>query len=162
MNILFHQYKIPSLVEIFIKDKRGDAYQRLGHVKPSNNEQTGFEQRELKSVYFEYPCSFIKFVLHEPYPNKYNVLKQVALEEIGVKGAITDPDFAWLSLNTITVADDSSDEEVNDDKQSERYRTEQKGERRVESSKPITESSVPEIESLLKILTKKKDEAVED
>jgi hypothetical protein len=43
MHILFHQYKIPKLMEVFVKLGAHANYRKLGHVIPNDNSQSSFE-----------------------------------------------------------------------------------------------------------------------
>ena len=43
--ILFHQYKIPKLIEVFVKLGSRADYRKLGHLIPTDNSQSSFEEK---------------------------------------------------------------------------------------------------------------------
>ena len=51
-----------------------------------NNERSGHRARELKSVYVDAQCSFMKIRLHKCYINKFNLYNQVGLIAVNVLG----------------------------------------------------------------------------
>ena len=96
IQLLSHEFKIPSRVEIWVLPAttlpEQDGWQHLGFVRLGNNERTSFEARELKTVYVEAevePVQKVKLVLHECHFNKLNGAMQVALVSISVFG-VTD------------------------------------------------------------------------
>ena len=64
LHMLFHQYKIPKLIEVFVKLGGRSHYRKLGHITPSDNSQSSFEEKEEKTLYFEFSCTHIRFVIH--------------------------------------------------------------------------------------------------
>lgn len=40
LTLVFHQYKIPSHIELFIKAVRSEKWRKLGFVRPSDNSQS--------------------------------------------------------------------------------------------------------------------------
>ena len=46
LHVLLHQYKIPRLMEVFIKLGARSNYRRVGHVIPVDNTQSSFEEKE--------------------------------------------------------------------------------------------------------------------
>lgn len=107
LNILFHQYKIPRMVEVFVRLGGQEKYRKLGLVHPNDNSQSGYEEKEEKTLYFEFACTHIRFVLHENYKNERNVFNQVAIDDLIVFGEImTSRELDGVNL------EDSSDDEV--------------------------------------------------
>ena len=51
----------------------------LGHVKLSDNTQSGFKARELKSVSLECTGVFLKLTLHKNHVNRLNLYNQVSV-----------------------------------------------------------------------------------
>ncbi|XP_059485155.1 centrosomal protein of 104 kDa isoform X2 [Neocloeon triangulifer] len=100
VQLLAHQYLIPSRVEFFVGDcdedqaKDGNfsqaAFQYLGFVTLSDNQGTAFQARELKSVTL--PCCgrLLKLVLHANHPNDLNVHEQVSLMALSLLGQWTE------------------------------------------------------------------------
>ena len=48
-------------------------YKKLGYLSLDSNERGGYQARELKSVYVDTPCLFMKFVFQKCYVNKFNL-----------------------------------------------------------------------------------------
>ena len=42
LHVLFHQYKIPKLIEVFVKLGSRENYRKLGYVIPNDNSQSSF------------------------------------------------------------------------------------------------------------------------
>ena len=40
-------------------------YRKLGYLSLDSNERTGYQSRELKSVYVESPCLYMKLLFHK-------------------------------------------------------------------------------------------------
>ncbi|KFP26046.1 Centrosomal protein of 104 kDa [Colius striatus] len=106
LQLLAHQYMISSKIEFYISESlpeyfapyQSQRFHRLGYVALSDNEKTGFEARELKSVYIDAVGQYLKLIFHKNYVNKYNLYGQVALVAINIIG---DPaDYSNDSNNT--------------------------------------------------------------
>jgi uncharacterized pyridoxamine 5'-phosphate oxidase family protein len=61
-------------------------YQRLGHFTLSDNTKNNYKSRELKSVFLDHNCKYLKISLEKPYFNKYNPFNQVGLVRIVCHG----------------------------------------------------------------------------
>ncbi|KAK6175360.1 hypothetical protein SNE40_013841 [Patella caerulea] len=80
-------------------------YTRVGYVSFSDNENSGYKARELKSIHVDAHGVFLKLVLHKNHINKHNLYNQVGLIAINVIGDdieptkpdSMDPDFLDLS-----------------------------------------------------------------
>lgn len=107
IQILSHQYLVPTKIEFFVGDVPDGTpltldsarYARLGYVSLSDNEKTGFKARELKSVHVDAVGHFLKLNIHKNHVNKHNLYNQVGIIAINVIGDelrrpydITDPD----------------------------------------------------------------------
>uniref|UniRef100_A0A4W6G8P7 Centrosomal protein of 104 kDa n=1 Tax=Lates calcarifer TaxID=8187 RepID=A0A4W6G8P7_LATCA len=98
LQLLAHQYLIPTKVEFHIGDSLPEAstagfpgqLRRLGYVSLSDNEKTGFKARELKSVHVDAIGTYLRITFHKNHVNAYNHYSQVALVAINVLGDALD------------------------------------------------------------------------
>lgn len=98
LQLLAHQYMIPSKVEFHISDTLPESsspgflgqLRRLGYVLLSDNEKTGFKARELKSVHVDAIGTYLRISFHRNYVNHYNSYNQVGLVAINVLGDALD------------------------------------------------------------------------
>eukprot|EP01135_Chromosphaera_perkinsii_P011779 Nk52_evm25s2496 gene=Nk52_evmTU25s2496 len=112
VQLLSHQYKIATKIELFIGNlppgRMGDhneaEYEKLGYVSLSSNESAGFKARELKSVHVDAVGSFMKLVVHKNHVNEHNLFNQVGLVAINVIGGEYEPEY--LSSNIRVAADE--------------------------------------------------------
>jgi centrosomal protein CEP104 len=123
---LSHQSKIASKIELFTFIPSGEQamtsqiplnevkFNRLGYLSLESNEKSGFQARELKSVYVDAFSLLLKIVLHKCHVNKFNLYNQVGLIAINCMGeiskakqAVTDPDNAtfeeMMQLDELTL-----------------------------------------------------------
>uniref|UniRef100_A0A668AL28 Centrosomal protein of 104 kDa n=1 Tax=Myripristis murdjan TaxID=586833 RepID=A0A668AL28_9TELE len=85
LQLLAHQYLIPTKVEFHIGDTLPDAstpglaghFRRLGYVCLSDNEKTGFKARELKSIHVDAIGLYLRITFHRNHVNRYNLYNQV-------------------------------------------------------------------------------------
>ncbi|OQR84047.1 hypothetical protein THRCLA_10866 [Thraustotheca clavata] len=84
-QILVHQTKIPSRIEIHVKDA-SFTFRLLGFVQLDSNESTKYSARELKTISINCECAYIKLVLHSCHRNHYNVFDQIGLVSIVIFG----------------------------------------------------------------------------
>jgi len=90
LQLLSHQFKIASRVEIFVGV--GLAYstakfERLGFMSLDINERSNLTARELKTVYVEdRVAQFIKFIVHRPHSNSQNLFSQVGIIAVNILG----------------------------------------------------------------------------
>ena len=61
-------------------------FERIGHFSVNDNSNNRWAVRELRSVYIDSPCQFIKVNLFKNHQNKFNIFNQVALVQIQIKG----------------------------------------------------------------------------
>ncbi|XP_076023200.1 centrosomal protein of 104 kDa [Genypterus blacodes] len=105
LQLLAHQYLIPSKVEFHIGDTLPDTgtqgfsgqLHRLGYVPLSDNEKMGLKARELKSIHVDAIGTYLRLTFHKNHVNQYNHHNQVALVAINVLGDSVD----GTALNTI-------------------------------------------------------------
>jgi centrosomal protein CEP104 len=99
IQFLSHQSKISSKIEIFVFMPDPNAphhniefkYKKLGFLSLDSNERSGYQARELKSVYLDHPALYMKLVIHKCHMNKYNLFNQVGLIALSVYGDALDP-----------------------------------------------------------------------
>ena len=84
IQFLSHQFKIASKIEIFTymphfnnENEAGIQFRKMGFLKFDSNEKNRFSSRELKSVFMELPCLYMKMRIFDNHPNKFNVFNQV-------------------------------------------------------------------------------------
>lgn len=90
VQILSHQYKIATKVEIFIgngADYQSAVFKRLGYLSLDNNERSNFQARELKTVYIDHVGRFMKLSIHSCYLNKLNLFNQVGIVAVNLLGS---------------------------------------------------------------------------
>ncbi|KAM9344179.1 centrosomal protein of 104 kDa isoform 2-T2 [Pholidichthys leucotaenia] len=98
LQLLAHHYMIPAKVEFHIGDTLPDSGAlgfpgelcRLGYVSLSDNENTSFKARELKSVHVDAIGTYLRVTLHRNHCNRYNHYNQVSLVAINVLGDSLD------------------------------------------------------------------------
>ena len=95
LQLLSHQSKISSKIEIFLgndnHNNNNSNYQnatffRLGSLGLDANERSSFQARELKTVYIDRPCKYIRLIIHHCHVNKFNLFNQVSFIAINVLG----------------------------------------------------------------------------
>ena len=94
LQVLSHQYKIASKLELFVgtcPDGDKISYQkckwkRLGYLSLDNNERSSWQARELKSVQLDAYGRFLKIVAHSCHTNKLNMYSQIGLIAINLIG----------------------------------------------------------------------------
>jgi len=91
LQLLSHQHMIASKVELYVGRQVGGAssldhaeFLRLGYISLSDNEQTGFRSRELKSVNLDASGQLVKLVLHRNHINTPNLYNQVGLVALNI------------------------------------------------------------------------------
>ncbi|XP_069676060.1 centrosomal protein of 104 kDa isoform X2 [Periplaneta americana] len=101
IQVLAHQYLIPEKLELWAGNDVDDAevqsspttahFEYLGFITLSDNQNTGFTSRELKSVTVpSCVARYLKLRLHANHPNSLNVHNQVGLIAINVLGQHID------------------------------------------------------------------------
>ncbi|XP_029689126.1 centrosomal protein of 104 kDa isoform X2 [Takifugu rubripes] len=98
LQLLAHQYLIPTKVEFHIGDTPPDASSPgfpgqlcgLGCVSLCNNENTSFKARELKSGHVDAFGTYLRITFHRNHVNRYNKYNQVALIAFNVLGETVD------------------------------------------------------------------------
>ena len=93
LQFLSHQAKISSKIELFaaLPSNKSQSlvdleYKKLGYLALDPNEKSGYQSRELKTVYLDNVCMYLKIVLNKCYLNKFNVFNQVGIIAIGIFG----------------------------------------------------------------------------
>lgn len=89
IQILSHQSKISSKVEIFIgtgSNYESATFKRLGHLSLDSNEKSNYQARELKTVYIDNLGKFVKILLHANHVNTYNTYNQISIIAVNLIG----------------------------------------------------------------------------
>jgi len=87
LQLLSHQYMIPSKVEFYVgAHDTPESFKRLGYIYLSNNEKTGFKSRELKSVHVDAEGQYVRVLIHKSHPNKFNTYNQASIMAFNVIG----------------------------------------------------------------------------
>ena len=85
IQILSHQFKITKKVDVYayMPDFNYSLaysnvkFQKIGFLTLDSNERSNFQARELKSIYLDCPCLYIKFSCMHNSQNKFNLFNQV-------------------------------------------------------------------------------------
>lgn len=102
IQVLSHQWKIPTKIEIFIgqgSHYNTATFKRLGFLSLDSNERSSFEARELKTVYIDHTGNFIRLLVHRCYVNKFNNFMQVGIVAVNFLGNSTDSSVAGKKLS---------------------------------------------------------------
>lgn len=97
IQILAHQYKIPTKIEFLIGvvppelihsnvTYKDCQFVRLGHVSLEDNRSTNFQTRELKSVHVDCVCRFVRILVHKNHINELNLYNQVGIVALNMIG----------------------------------------------------------------------------
>ena len=102
VQVLSHQFKIASRVELFIGSMppgvpppvtgaEGVEFSRLGHFSLDTNERSAYQARELKTVYVPRATegTHLKLLLHKCHINEHNLYNQLGL--LAVRAIGTGP-----------------------------------------------------------------------
>jgi len=87
LQFLSHESKIASKLELFtaIADTKSPfpsndlQFKRLGYLSLDQNDKSGYQLRELKTVYIDAPCVYLRVLFEKCHSNKFNFFHQVAL-----------------------------------------------------------------------------------
>mmetsp|Transcript_16128 Transcript_16128/g.44039 ORF Transcript_16128/g.44039 Transcript_16128/m.44039 type:complete len:886 (+) Transcript_16128:261-2918(+) len=92
IQILSHEYKIATKIEVFVaspsplEDHSQVAFKRLGYLSFDSNERSNHQARELKSVHVNVPAFYIRLVVQRCHVNKLNIYNQVGLIALNLIG----------------------------------------------------------------------------
>ena len=105
INLVLHEYKIPSKIDLyyffpktfseFNLDIDDLIFEKIGYILPDTNRKTNNEAREFKQIFINENVYYLKFVLHQNYPNLKNVFNQVGIVNIQCFGI----DFTANNIN---------------------------------------------------------------
>ncbi|KAG9401314.1 hypothetical protein AC1031_009176 [Aphanomyces cochlioides] len=85
VELLIHQTKIPTQIELYSKDQTMSNYRKLGYVAVDSNKATQYQARELKTISLD--CRAItsfKFVIQGCHTNVLNVFSQVGIVSVAL------------------------------------------------------------------------------
>jgi hypothetical protein len=63
------------------------SFKRLGHFSLDDNVRTNYQARELKTVYLEEHCQYLKIVLQKNHLNNLNIFNQVGIVQLNCVGS---------------------------------------------------------------------------
>eukprot|EP00658_Telonema_sp_P-2_P006842 TRINITY_DN1257_c0_g1_i6.p1 TRINITY_DN1257_c0_g1~~TRINITY_DN1257_c0_g1_i6.p1 ORF type:complete len:862 (+),score=234.41 TRINITY_DN1257_c0_g1_i6:286-2871(+) len=87
LQLLSHEYKIATRVELFILDSAvGNNWTRLGHFSLNENEASRQQARELKSVQLTGNCTHMMLRILDCHQNQMNTHSQVGIVALSVFG----------------------------------------------------------------------------
>ncbi|CAK92457.1 unnamed protein product (macronuclear) [Paramecium tetraurelia] len=93
MQILSHEKKIPTKIEVFIgrlqgrMDLENASFKKIGYFTFHSKEQSNWQARELKTVSIdESNCNYLKLLVHRNHENKFNPFNQVGIVAIRIYG----------------------------------------------------------------------------
>lgn len=73
------------------------SFKRLGHFSLDDNVKTNYQARELKTVYVDTHCQYLKLLLHKNHTNHVNIFNQVGMVQLVCNGAyLGDYEVAML------------------------------------------------------------------
>lgn len=87
-------------------------FNRLGYLSLESNEKSGFQARELKSVYVDAFSLLLKIVLHKCHVNKYNLYNQVGVIAVNCMGEISKAKQSGMDKDVTTFEDEMQLDEV--------------------------------------------------
>ena len=61
-------------------------FKKAGHFTLDDNSSSGFKARELKTVYIDVNCQYVKLSLQKSYPNEKNIFNQAAIVSLKCMG----------------------------------------------------------------------------
>lgn len=74
--------------------------------------QSNFLEKEMKTMFFQYPCTFIKIILHKNYRNNRNLFDQVAIWDLKVQGeCLPASELAGLDYDFLEGLESDEEEE---------------------------------------------------
>ncbi|XP_058498819.1 centrosomal protein of 104 kDa isoform X1 [Solea solea] len=168
LQLLAHQYLIPSKVEFHIGDTIPETsspgfpgqLRRLGYVSLSDNEKTDFKARELKSVHVDAIGTYLRITFHKNHINGYNHHNQVALVAINVLGDSLDGN----AFNTIPSREQLIEHYLNSTQLDTALDTTFMG--KCESFSPFDDLAFemyqdPEVAHIIRLMDQKKQEMVQ-
>ncbi|GIL71611.1 hypothetical protein Vretimale_933 [Volvox reticuliferus] len=99
IQILSHEYKIATRVEVFVgapgnvldTDPNNCAFKRLGYLSFDSNERSNHQARELKSVHVNVQAFLIRLLIHRCHVNKLNIYNQVGIIALNLIGERATP-----------------------------------------------------------------------
>ncbi|KAJ0064723.1 hypothetical protein NL108_012655, partial [Boleophthalmus pectinirostris] len=161
LQLLAHQYMIPSRVDFHIGDSlpTSSPLRKLGYVSLSDNQQTGFKARELKSVHVDAIGTHLRITLHQNHVNPHNRYNQVALVAINVLGDSLDGNV----FNTISSREQLMEQYLGSGQQEAALDATYMG--KCESFCPLDDLAFdmyqdPEVAQLIRLLDQRKQEMV--
>ena len=124
INILFHEKKIPTLIEFVncIPKKlnqninNNNIYytnKSIGYIRLSSNAETNYKSRELRKIHVNIFTRRIKLIIHKNYSNAFNIFGQVGIIYMNFLGHIlseeNENEKEKLNFSELNLEDDIDD-----------------------------------------------------
>ena len=125
INIISHEKKISEKIslysfcpqkDIFIPDSNGLNFENIGFINFNQNFASNYQVRELKRIFINLKCLYLKFLLDKNYINDYNPYHQVGLINIDFYG-LKLPGYNNIINKTLNI--NPHDEKIKDNKNEE-------------------------------------------
>ncbi|KAL7708651.1 hypothetical protein N2W54_005204 [Lotmaria passim] len=110
LRILANESKISSCIDVYVaeplpqEEQTGvcgpynkSVFKRLGHIRFSSNEASGYRARELKTVGLRRRCTYLKLLLRNPHVNSYNIFQQVGIVALTTHGKVLQAMHEWMN-----------------------------------------------------------------
>ncbi|OQR93903.1 hypothetical protein ACHHYP_02098 [Achlya hypogyna] len=83
-QVLAHQTKIPSRIDVYLRATPRAAFELLGYVGLDSNTTSQYSARELKTIAIDRDVAYLKLVMHSCHRNRFNVFDQVGLVAVAL------------------------------------------------------------------------------
>ena len=123
INILFHEKKIPTLIEFvncipkkLNQNSNNNIYytnKSIGYIRLSSNAETNYKSRELRKIHVNIFTRRIKLIIHKNYSNAFNIFGQVGIIYMNFLGHIlseeNENEKEKLNFSELNLEDDIDD-----------------------------------------------------
>ena len=127
INLLIHEKKIPTLIEIVncipknIENdsnmERSNIYyinKNLGSIKLSPNTETNYKARELRKIHVNIFTKRLKFIIHKNYSNNFNIFCQVGIISMNFYGYIVEQENNNNKKDKLNYSELNLEEDIDD------------------------------------------------
>ena len=96
-----HQFKIPKVIEVFyfapisiyrleasqlLSESNNQFFNKVCHFTLDDNSASSYKARELKTVYLDFNCQYLKLSMQKCYSNDKNMFNQTAIVSLKCSG----------------------------------------------------------------------------